>query len=120
MKAVIILVFLCIVYSSGEFVTTLGDCTNYRLVGTSRAYEKAYKNTIRRKTIKFPTGFHRPDFVIRGIRYSDYETVPSNVTIVKGNLGRRRVWIKIRSQPGLAIKVLFEFCGEIILRQEND
>lgn len=57
-------------------------------------------------------GFHVPEFVIRGIKYSDYETVQSNISIVDGDLGQRRVWIKLKSQPGYAIKVLFEFCGE--------
>lgn len=53
-----------------------------------------------------------PNFIIKGIQYSDYETVPSNVKIVDGEMGKKRVWIKIQSQPGYAIKVLFEFCGE--------
>lgn len=55
MKAVIILVYLCICYSSAVYVTTLGDCTNYPLVGNTRVYEKAYKDAVKKKTIKFPT-----------------------------------------------------------------
>lgn len=54
MKAIIILVFICIGYCSTEYVTTLGDCTNYTLVGRDRVYAKAYKDKIRSRTIKFP------------------------------------------------------------------
>lgn len=57
---------------------------------------------------------NEPEFIIRGIKYSDYETIPSNVTFVDGELGDKRVWIKLQSQKGYAIKVLFEFCGERI------
>lgn len=57
-------------------------------------------------------GFHNPDFIIKGIKHMDYENVPANVTIVDGGLGEGRVWIKIKSQPGYAIKSMFEFFGE--------
>ncbi|XP_031624865.1 uncharacterized protein LOC116341752 [Contarinia nasturtii] len=112
MKVVILLAILCVVYSSAEYVTTFGDCTNFPLIGRSRAYEKAYKNTIRTKVIKYPMGINEPNFVIKGIKYSDYESVQSNVTIVDGEMGKKRIWIKVQSQRGYGIKVLFEFCGE--------
>lgn len=59
-------------------------------------------------------GVNESDFIIRGIKFSDYETLPSNVTLVDGEIGDKRIWIEIKSQKGYAIKVLFEFCGERI------
>lgn len=53
MKIVILLAVLCVI-SNAEYTTTLGDCENFPQIGRSRAYEKAYKNTIRTKVIKFP------------------------------------------------------------------
>lgn len=59
-------------------------------------------------------GLRKSELIIRGFRHFDYEEVPSNVTIVDGKLGEGRIWIKIKSQPGYAIKSIFEFCGERI------
>lgn len=36
-----------------------------------------------------------------------------NVTIIDGQIGERRIWLKIRSQMGYGIDSVFEFCGEI-------
>lgn len=53
-KVLFFIFFLCVYYSTAEYVTTLGDCTNYKLIGRDRVYEKARKNEINTKVIKFP------------------------------------------------------------------
>lgn len=134
MKTILLFTVFCVcVYSSyAERVTTLGNCDEFSVVGSNRIYNPAKNNSIRRKVIKFPKvrsttrkqkkncffiganfqGIRESEFIIRGFKHYDYEQVPSNVTIVDGEFGEGRIWIKIESQKGFAIKSIFEFCGE--------
>lgn len=58
-------------------------------------------------------GFHTPNFIIRGINHINLIDVAPNVTIIDGDIGERRIWMKVRSQISYGIDSTFEFCGEI-------
>lgn len=138
MRAILLAILFgfCIYCSHAETATTVGSCDNYSLLGGDRIFEPAKNNRVQTTVIKFPKvktmkkkiiililnsqgkvvmqfqGVKKSDVIIRGFRHINYKSVPANVTIVDGKLGEGRIWIKIISQPGYAIKSIFEFCGE--------